>query len=66
MYTYIPMVLMYSASEWIFPDLWRYINVLLFLLIIINEAASFLNANEDVIVEWELHHELLDSWLSVN
>ena len=26
---------MYSASEWIFPDLWRYINVLLLLIIII-------------------------------
>ncbi len=26
---------MYSASEWIFPDLWRFINVLLLIIIII-------------------------------
>ena len=27
-------ILMYSASEWIFPDLWRFINVLLIIIII--------------------------------
>ena len=28
-------ILMYSASEWIYPDLWRYINVLLPLLLLL-------------------------------